>query len=864
MNNNGIYNIITENINERKDDSLDLGKSHSSNMKKKENNKKVLINASVIKGGDNIYDFFENNSVTILTVNNRLKEYKKGKKNNINSAMIEYLDFLRNKMEKEDIDMLDEYDFEEQKNSDIFDKNEENEENEDNENNMSNKDLFSNFLMIKELKKQRKIQREKNFNFLIVKIKFNYGLVTDFVNQIIKNIKDNLISFPFSLKCISKAIHILLKTKYNNKSKNQLTSYQLYTFELNFLIGNIILPIIENPEFNGVISNDFISAYTNENLKIISKVLNKMIKGTLFIKSKESNMTMFNRYILDTMPRLFELMETIEQKFNDLDVPNIIKNLLNTSDKCNSPERNINNDYFKENPKENINYQSICFCNLISSNLNETIRKCKNKFIDENTNDKQKEIIQNFLNIQFSEENNNNEHEFIYITKIYYSKEFNQRLEIMNSNNLITKKPNEKNDLIFTIKNSILETLKIAKKVLKENSYDLRSNKGLDDIDFKKDLLPQIINKILFIINNNTENKIYKNLIHLVNYLNLNMNNIPNEYKKNNYSLLFDELISETKMNIDKLYNFKKNLIMEYHNKFTVAEKNKNILEQYASQMKNLKEFKCIEYLYNKIQLPIKFIITKDSNQIINYIKYECPNEKNEREKQPIQKMIEDFPDFHDYEDEYDNILDIEKEAKTPKAIDNYFKSLYKLIKEEKIFKQSNNKKEKRKQKEEEEDEEAKQKKQKEKEKEEEEKNNLIVKFENYILIQLYDKLFPFQETIKDVFFYRKCQRLSFIRPENIKNMKVELEDDKWEKAINPLKEINEKFSPFDKIECMANSFKILKNAIKFSSGKKDLGVDDYLQPFTYVMIKACPKNMISNCNYCNLYLNAKLQKKRI
>jgi len=470
LNNNGIYNVITENINERKDDSLDLGKSHSSNMKKKENNKKVLINASVIKGGDNIYDFFENNSVTILTVNNRLKEYKKGKKNNINSAMIEYLDFLRNKMEKEDIDMLDEYDFEEQKNSDIFDKNEENEENEDNENNMSNKDLFSNFLMIKELKKQRKIQREKNFNFLIEKIKFNYGLVTDFVNQIIKNIKDNLISFPFSLKCISKAIHILLKTKYNNKSKNQLTSYQLYTFELNFLIGNIILPIIENPEFNGVISNDFISAYTNENLKIISKVLNKMIKGTLFIKSKESNMTMFNRYILDTMPRLFELMETIEQKFNNFDVPNIIKNLLNTSDKCNSPERNINNDYFKENPKENINYQSICFCNLISSNLNETIRKCKNKFIDENTNDKQKEIIQNFLNIQFSEENNNNEHEFIYITKIYYSKEFNQRLEIMNSNNLITKKPNEKNDLIFTIKNSILETLKIAKKVLKENS----------------------------------------------------------------------------------------------------------------------------------------------------------------------------------------------------------------------------------------------------------------------------------------------------------------------------------------------------------------------------------------------------------
>ena len=847
MNNNIIYNTITENINERKDD-LDLGKSNSSNVKKKENNKEILINASVIKGGDNIYNFFKDNSVTIITVENRLKKYKneKKKENNINSAMIEYLEILRNKMEKADINALDEDDFEEQKNFDNFEENEEKEENEDNENNMTNKDLFSNFLMIDELKNQRKRQREENFNFLIEKIKFNYNLVTYFVNKIITNIKDNLISFPYYLKCISKAIHILLKAKYNNKSKNQLTSYQLYTFELNFLIGNIILPIIRDPEFNGVISNDVISAYTNENLKIISKVLNKMIKGTLFIKSKESNMTMFNRYIIDTMPKLFELMDIIEQKFNEFDEPNIVKNLLNTSDKCNLPERNINYDYFKENPKENINYQIICFCNLISSNLNETINKCKNKFIDENTNDKQKEIIQNFLNIKYSEENKKNEHEFIYITKIDYSKEFNQRLEIMNLNNLITKKPNEKNDLIFTIKKYILETLKIAKKIMKENSYDLRINKGLDDIDFRKDLLPQIMNKISFIINNNTENEIYKNLIFLVNYLNLNMNNIPNDYKDKNYSLLFDDLISETKMNID---NLETNIIMEFHNKFKVAEKNNNIIKHYASQMYNLKKFKYFEYLYNKIQLPIKFIIEKDSKQIINNIKYECPNKKDElnykktstinennniidyveRKAQPIKNMIEAFPDFHDYEDEYDNILDIEAEAGTVKAIADYFASLSDLIKGEKIFKQF---------------------------KTDEEKNNLIYKFENYILIQLYDKLFPFQETVEDVFFYRKCQRLSFIRPENIKDMKVNLEDDKWEKAINSLKEIDEKCSPIDKIECMVKSLKIIQDAINFSSGKFCLGVDDILEQLKYALIKACPKNINSNYNYCDLYLN--------
>ena len=839
---------MAENIKENKDDNLEENKFKTTIGKRK----KKPINVSIIKGkdSDNIYSFFEDNSVTIGVFDNRLEKYENKEMNNISTAMVEYLDNLRNKMINADINEIDEDDLEKTKNKElkkkITDIIDENDEFEENENNMEDEDLFSNALMIEELKKRGAIQQEESFKFLIEKIKFNYNLVTGFVSDIIKNIKDNLTSSPFSLKCLSKAINILLKIKYDNKSNNKITQYQLYIFELNFLIGNIILPIIREPDFNGVVSNDVISTFTRENLKIISKILNKMIKGTLFIKKKEPNMTMFNRYIIDTMPKLFEIVDIIEQNF---EVSNIIKNLVKTCDKCNQPERDINYDYFKENPNENINYQSICFYNSISFYLNITINKYKKKFIDENTNNEQKEIIQNFANnqlsynIQFSEEKMNNKFKFFYITKIKYSKELNQRLEIMKSNNLIIKKPNEKNDLIFAIKKCLLETLKIAKKIIKENSYYLRCNTGVEGIDFRKDLLPQIMNKISFVINNNTENKYYKHIIFFTNYLYLNMSNIPSQYKENNYNLLFDELISETKKNIDDLNS---GLIMEFHNKFKLAEKNRKTIDYYASQIKKLKEFKCIEYLYNKLLLPIKFIITKDSNNIINKIKYESQEKSStknvnnniidylERIEQPIKNMIEDFPDFHDYEEEYDNILDIEREAKTAEAIADYFESLSGLIKKEKIFKQFN----------------------------QEERDNIIYKFENYILIQLYDKLFPFQDTTKDVFFYRKCQRLSFIGPENIKGMKANLEPDKWEQAINTLKEVDDKFSPIDKIECVSNSLKILQDAILFSSGKGSLGVDDCIQPFVYTMIKACPKNIISNYNYCDLYLNEMLKLK--
>ena len=838
LTNSGIYNKMQNNINENKGDDLDASKFKTTIMIRK----KKPIAGSVIKleKKDNIYSFFEDNSVTFAKVKERLDKYENKEKNNINLAMNEYFDNLRNKMINTEINELDEEDFEKKISKDIKKINtdiiDENDEYEDNEDNKEDEDLFSNSLMIEELKKRGAIQQEESFKYLIEKIKFNYNIVTGYINDIIKNIKENLIFSPYSLKSISKAIDILLKTKYNNNSNNQITPYQLYIFELNFLIGNIILPIIREPDFNGVISNDVISAFTYENLKIISKILNKMIKGTLFIKKKDPYMTMFNRFIIDTMPKLFELVDIISQQF---DVPTFIKNLLKTSDKCNLPERDINYNYFNENPKENINYQTICFNSLIPFCLNITVTKYKNKFINESTNDEKKNIIQNFLNNQlaynlhFSEEKMKNKYKFIYITKIFYSEQLNQILETMNSNNLITRRPNE-NALLFSIKKSLLETLKVAKKIVKENSY------GLEEIDFRKDLLPQIMNKIAFIINNNTENINYNSMIFFTNYLYLNMSKIPNQYKENNYSLLFDELVNEIEMNKD---NLKSNAIMEINNKLRAAEKNQKMMEYYASQIKKFKKFKCIEYFYNKILLPITFNITRDSNQIINNIKYESNKKSSTKNvndniidyletiKQPIKNMIEDFPDFHEYEDEYDNILDIEKEAKTHEAISDYFDSLSELIKKEKIFKQFNN-------------------------------EDIIYEFENYILIQLYDKLFPFQETTQDDLFYRKCQRLSFIKPENIKDMKIFLEEDKWEQVINALKEIDEKFSPIDKVKCVAKSLNILQDAINFTCGKGSLGVDDCIQPFIYALIKACPKNIISNYTYCDLYLNDMLKLK--
>ena len=73
-------------------------------------------------------------------------------------------------------------------------------------------------------------------------------------------------------------------------------------FKINFLIGNILLPIITNPEFNGIITTDIISKITSDNLKIISHIFKKMLSGELFTKYEDPYMTLFNQFIIETIP----------------------------------------------------------------------------------------------------------------------------------------------------------------------------------------------------------------------------------------------------------------------------------------------------------------------------------------------------------------------------------------------------------------------------------------------------------------------------------------------------------------------------------------------------------------------------------
>ena len=867
---NNTEKIVTlnEKINPNPNSSNDYKKEDSGNVNE---NKDMLNNktseefdfnlnmessdSNLSKKNVEIDPFFETNSVTLKSLNDKLLELKNKPISKTNSVMKEYVAYLIKRIEYEKIKMcnidnnIDEMDID----IDLYQK--------------KDIEIFSTSVIIEELKSRGKIANEESFKQLMKKIIKNYKIITQIILNIIGKIKEHLVSSPYIIKYISKLLSILLLRKYTRVHNNQLTNLSIYIFKLNFFLGSIILPIIKNPEFNGIITSEIISQLTKDNLKIISDIFNKIISVDLFNKNDDPFMTIFNQFIIDIMPQFFIMMENIDKNFI---IPFWIKKVM--TDKNNTG--NINYDYFKQNKYENIQYQSICFSWKDFMSILTLIIKNENNFMKNLKTVEHKNIFQNLIknkdifSFLFKSDEKNKIDEYFLLTKINYRDELWKKIKSILKDEFSSKINDEKidKDVVIFFKKCLLEILGYTKIIEKDDFFSITLNNNQTiydinflyqnrnknknnngnvlkssekDLDFIKKIFPKIIENIKFEIGYNFENNNFQYLLFCCNYLNLNLNSLPNKYSRNNFNLLLNELIRETEFIIEYL---KIDVLIQYYTKIKEIEKNNFVMSKYFSQIQNLEKLKCIEYFYNKIKLSNELNITKDSNGIITKIEYKPKNneinlketnifEYLKNQDKPISYFIDDFPDFQKYQDENDNILDLEEKAEAPKAIYDYFSSLQKLIYKEKIITKYDK----------------------------DEIQRIIYDMQNYIFTLLYDKLFPSEPTKNDLFFYKKCSRLSFIKPENVIGNKNLINENLIKNAIENVNDIDDELTPVDKIKKLGKVVEIMQNLVAFSSGKSGLGVDDITEPLIYIMIKSKPKNICSNYQYCELYLNPNL-----
>ena len=787
--------------------------------------------------------FFKNNNVTLNYLQNKSKNIKTISKNNsINSAMKDYLDLLI-----KDINECKE---------EIY----------------SNKNMTNYLkLMILNSKKEENPEKSKEKNQKVIdNIKNNYKTITKIIDEIINKIKENITTVPIIIKSLSNVIEHLLNKKYiEKKSKKLITIYQKYNFKSNIFFGNFILCSLKNLNYNGIFTSDIITNTTKKNLDIIINLFDKMISGKLFTNCTE---IIYNKYIIETIPKLYEIIDKIEKNFK---LPDVLQRLVNTCTDIKNTKRlaDFEYDYFFEKD-EIIRYQSLCF------NFDDLmiLMKLAKKNIDNlnDFDDNERFIIakiycyENFIT-DLNQKNKIKEKKlnFIYLSKISFKSQTEKRINsILKDNFISANQPQNENNVNF-IKKCLVEVLEYANTINKSNfAFYIQNlkrkiyNHDINDIIFRKNRLVKFEKMIngkninceineseLREKNLNFEKVLFQNILDFLKieidsnyhdlktqrivfcalYAQTNLKFVPNEYKENNYCKLIMELIKEA---LEESNYLNSNILNQLYNKIKEGNKLNLIITSNYLQTRSLEKFKCIEYLYHKSLLPFNFKIEKDENDIIKKVEY-IDNEKdiaNEDSKKCKEKLI---PNFRNYEGKIDDIVQLEGDCLMSEALKAYFQKLKKVVRSEKIIKRFSK----------------------------DETDSIIIELENHILYKLYDRLYPMKPSKLDEKFFRKCCRLSFIKPHNIITDKNIYNEQLWKFSIDYLNEINNKYTPQDKLKVVLKAFAILQNSITFSSGKNELGVDDTIKPLIYILIQAQPKNIFTNYNYCQLFLNDNLSK---
>ena len=809
------------------------------------------LNNLANKKKEQLENFFKKNDFTKVVLSKLLADLNAKKRDDIEDAYMEFLILLKNQYTKNNIE------------------------------------IFSN-VMIADAFKNTKINQDKCTIEEITNIYIeNFEKITEFVLDIFKKINNNISSIPFILKCMFYIVNQLIKNKFSGKGRDVISLFQNYMLKIKIFIGGFILPILEKPIYNGIVTDSIISNTTSDNLNIIYNIFEKFTLGNLFNitsivndKKDEIIYSIFNKFIIDNMPFLFEIIKNIDNDINNnFEPPIVLKNILNNNGK----NAYVNYNYFLMNKNENIRYQSMCFSFSDLMMFVNTLEKINSISTIKDSNLFLLVKYKKIFNEKLLQDEKENKKEYIFLSKLSYRESFLKDIKSVtedhfeiyfknqnksNSQNSkegiqrfkkcliniliyinILHKENfnpfikRKDDLYLNCNSEVNKFFKFRKLVtysetnFEDKRYSVSSlidpilrrrtiKKALaedtfEDADFLRQIFPRIIDNIKYEIGDNYDNKELEKIIFCVSYLEIFIKDLPEEYKNNNFSKLFFDIMLDVEKLIKSLQN---NILNQFYQKLREGDKLNLVISNYSSQIKNLEKFVCIGHLFNS--LSIKNPFESDS-------KGDDP-QGSAIGGSPISNFIKDFPDYRRNGREFDDIIEEENKKDIPKILQTYFKEIKDKIKESKIISNFSSG----------------------------ELSSICYELENYILFRLHEKLFPLKQSKKDAFIYKKCCRLSFIKPENYIKEKIMINENLLKRAKEYINAMDDKFTPVDKIKMFGKAFQILQNSMTFSTGKSDLGIDDTLPSLIYIILKSHPKKINTNYNYCKNYINPELEKK--
>ena len=717
--------------------------------------------------------------------------------------------------------------------------------------------------------------------------------VMKFITKLFENLLANYRIIPYSLKCICKIIYLLISNKFPNS-----TIIERYLFITKFFFKTIIFPILSKPDLNALINDYLISNKTLSNMKIINFVLLKLTSFQLFREKEEiqeegenanffkGNFTTFNHFFLEVIP---EVLQTYKSLI-DINLPKFIKGLIDKS----IDENEYCFDFFNENPNDISFYQNILLnakeFNALFTNLlmhyeelcapNKDIENTPTKYseIKKRTEGNKKKILlaveklktpescdllakivnqieysvikkeikkEGFFGKKKILEEKKEKVQYFHISQLLFNEKSKQMFSLEQKNfyyhiKEIKEKDRKTEEMIM--KNNIIKCKNFISTILYNyrilNKDDFISGSTSNTMDILNELT-HFMKSSNFLIDGTIPSEWY--LVSLIQYL----KKLPEEYKKNDYEKLYDELNEELHESI-KACNF------EYMSMFLDEMKLGNRNKVYFEKMKqiymdielNMKtnaiiendEFNINILFRPKAQVP-EFSIFKESTkdkQIAFLDTVNLAQSFSGIECKTIEDFAKQFPDLNKYVDdvvdERIKIFQYQTNLDFPNQMMKFFQIISTHLKN--------------------------------KIKNENELNIINDKIYDYVMSKIYEKIYPKGNIIQDVNILQKTCQVHWVEPEhiikgeNVYDFEFVLPD-----INNYFTRIRLERSPRKKILCLNNIFSAINKLLKFSKGDGAYGVDDQIPLLLYCFIKSRPWRIYTDSHFMRLYIGNKKNK---
>lgn len=710
---------------------------------------------------------------------------------------------------------------------------------------------------------------------LLLIYKKYFLIVTEFIDNILENIINNLHQLPYSVKCLCKIIALLIKKKFPLISEVEQNCYIA-----KFFFGKLLMPILRNPANEVFISDFILSQNTLNNLKIINSIIHRFILGNFYKSSNERDYTPFNWYFIEKMEQLLQIFDSI----TNVRLPNFIEQYINGE-----LLENYEFNYFKENPEEVVCHRSILFNLQQAKVILSVMDKFKDEiFTTEKTNGlkktveklmhpSNKEILNNILKSEIKPNNEdiislNSENSkkskksnksgysneeliekrpkpklsFFLISSLLYNEKYNNLFNIKQENSCFSIKelkstPDEesmtKNDII-RVKNFFCGLLYGCNKLVQtdfEESKIVNTENIL--IELKKFIKP-----LNFIKDGSIPSDWY--ITSLLDYL----KKIPESLTRNDCEELYQEIKNDLNKSIKEL-DFEVLSIIIGKSRFAKYGTN-----NFEANKKSLIDIKLNEesklIIENEIiPIDLKFFLDentlngffeikpsnfKTSKDIKKYkekiVEYEKKKEKkNIKLCLTINQFIKKFPNIVTYQELLDiDIFKIQKDLEFSTIINKYIKIISeKIYEEHKIgF------------------------------------NLIIRKIDDYIMSKIYDKIFPIEPYGQDNILFQQSIKLSWTEPKHfIKTKRKLIYGSYFDEALKYFNLIESEKSPRKKMLNMMKIYNSIGYLLQLNGIGTEAGVDVEMPILNYTLIKAQSTRIYSNAKFIELYIGERKNK---